>query len=309
MFNIGDKTDLNQISLTGLRAIAFMGLLIKAPHSLEEIKQAFIEYNIMGKSNSDDILRIDLNTIKLMGCEIERCSPRTNFKYVLTKHPFSLKVPKEEVVVVKKAYNKLKEKVSLDVLLEYDSLFKKIAAHICDNESKEAILGISSLRHYDTDFIKDLILDAKLKRNLVLLYKKPTLKNEILKNIVAQDVVFENDKLHLYCFDLENKKSIVLNIKRITKLISRKFQKSTIDTNIVKIKFLLKEFDPDCLEKNEVVVDAGESGYVIEGEYHNEFLATQRVLSFGSNCIVLGPEKFKNKIIEKIKEMRKTYEH
>ena len=34
----------------------------------------------------------------------------------------------------------------------------------------------------------------------------------------------------------------------------------------------------------------------------------QRVLSFGKNCTVLEPDKFKAKLIEKIKEMRNIYD-
>ena len=37
MFKTAEKTGLNQISLTGLRALVFIGLLIVKPRSLEEI--------------------------------------------------------------------------------------------------------------------------------------------------------------------------------------------------------------------------------------------------------------------------------
>ena len=87
MHRIVEKTELNQISLTGMRALILVGLLIKAPRSLEEIKETFINYNIMEKSHSNDIIRIDLNTLRAMGCEISRASIKTNYKYVLTKHP------------------------------------------------------------------------------------------------------------------------------------------------------------------------------------------------------------------------------
>ena len=41
MFKVAEKTDLNQISLTGIRALIFIGLLMNRPRSLEEIKRAF----------------------------------------------------------------------------------------------------------------------------------------------------------------------------------------------------------------------------------------------------------------------------
>ena len=42
MFKPADKTELNQISLTGMRAIVLIGLLIEAPRTLEEIREKFI---------------------------------------------------------------------------------------------------------------------------------------------------------------------------------------------------------------------------------------------------------------------------
>ena len=83
MFKPADKTELNQISLTGMRAIALIGLLVKAPRTLEEIRQKFIELNIMEPEHSDDILRIDLITLRTMGCEITKANVATDFKYIL----------------------------------------------------------------------------------------------------------------------------------------------------------------------------------------------------------------------------------
>ena len=68
MFKLLEDTELNQISLTGTRSLVLVGLLMKAPRSLEEIRKAFIELKIMEPEHSDDILRIDLNTLRTMGC-------------------------------------------------------------------------------------------------------------------------------------------------------------------------------------------------------------------------------------------------
>jgi predicted DNA-binding transcriptional regulator YafY len=62
------------------------------------------------------------------------------------------------------------------------------------------------------------------------------------------------------------------------------------------------------LENNEEIIEKTEDGFLIEGFYFNDFLATQRVLSFGSKCTVIEPLEFKKTIINKIKEMRNIYE-
>lgn len=308
MFKPVEKTELNQISLTGLRALVFIGLLITKPRSLNEIRKAFIDLHIIDETHSNDILRIDLNTIKSMGCEILRCSQKTGYKYVLQKHPFTLNIPKEEIVVLKRVYNFIKRYNNLSLLMEYDRLFKKIAFHICDNKSKEALLGISVLKYYDTEMIEELIHDCNLKRTLVLSYQKANCDNISDKKIVAQELVYKNDKLYLYGYDLNIKKSTVLNLRRIKSIKQRLFGKYNIEDTRVKIKFVLKNIDLEKLEINETIIEKLDDGYIIEGFYHNNFLAMQRILSFGKKCIVLEPQEFKDDIIKKIKEMRNIYE-
>jgi predicted DNA-binding transcriptional regulator YafY len=308
VFKLAENVELSQISLTGLRALIFIGLLIVQPRSFDEIKKKFIDLKIMDENHSDDIIRIDLNTIKIMGCDIARSSPKTNGKYVLTKHPFTLKIQQEELDVLKKVYNVLKTKVDLRTLIEYDELFKRIASYIYDETSKEELLGISSLKYYNIQTIKDLLLDCKHKRTLDLIYKKSNSATETRRLVVAQDIKFKNDKVYLYGFDLKSNKQIVLNLRRIKSIIARLIKKDNVETNNVIVKFAIKDIDINDLDINEEVIARSDDECIIEGSYHNDFIAMQRILSFGSKCTVLEPEIFKKNIINKIKEMRKIYE-
>lgn len=309
MFKTIEKTELNQISLTGIRALVLIGLLIIKPRSLDEIRKEFINMQIMENTHSNDILRIDLNTIKSMGCEISRSSPKTDYKYVLEKHPFAFKISKEEIEILKKVYNSAKSNADLYTLMEYDELFKKIAFHICDEESKEAILGVSVLKYYDIQTVKDLILDSKHKNVLDLVYCKPNTTSDSRKQILAQELVCKNDKIYLYGYDLDKEKSIILNVRRIKSILTRKIHRNTIEPQQTKVKFFVKNLKQEELESNEEIIKLTTDGSIVEGIYHNDFIATQRVLSMGNRCIVLEPQDFKDNVIEKIKEMRKNYEH
>ena len=120
-------------------------------------------------------------------------------------------------------------------------------------------------------------------------------------------VKWKNDKLYLYGHNLGNDKPIVLNLNRIKSILARKKQNQNFETNQTKIKFILKNLNKDDLSLNEEILEETLEGYMIEGAYHNEFLAIQRVLSFGSRCTVIEPFEFKEKIILKIKEMRDVY--
>ncbi len=307
MFKIADKTELNQISLTGVRGIVLAGLLIMQPRSLEEIRKAFIELNIMENENSDDILRIDLNTLKIMGCEISRASAKTGFKYVLGKHPFAFKIDDEEIGLLKKAYNQAKTHTDMLGILSYDDLFRKIASRVCEEDKKEALLGISILKRYDIEMLKDLLLDCSQGRTLNLVYKKPSSTSEESKEVVAQKLVFQNDKVYLYGFDLEKKDSVVLLVNRIKSILSRKLKKVELEQNATKIRFTMEASSFTELKDGEVILDSQDGTFDVEGNYHNDFLAMQRVLSLGSKCVVTEPVEFKNAIITKLKEMRDSY--
>ena len=156
--------------------------------------------------------------------------------------------------------------------------------------------------------IKDLICDCKYKNVLGLMYQSSGNSKEHKKQIVAQEIVYKNDKIYLYGYDLDKESPIVLNLRRIKSIISRKIQKGKIEPKLVKVKFAVKNLKENELEINEEIVGNIEAGCVVEGSYHNDFLAMQRVLSFGARCVVLEPIEFKNSIIEKIREMRKVYE-
>lgn len=308
MFKPIERADLNQISLTGMRAIVLAGLLMVAPRSLEEIRKSFLDLKLIEESHSDDILRIDINTLKVMGCEISRASAKTNYKYVLGKNPFTFEFQEGEINAIKKVYNKIKETADIALLLEYDELFKKLKDYIYDEEAKEELLGISALRYYDIDFIKELIEDCRTEKTLDIVYKKTTSINEDQKEIVAQSVVFKNDQVYLYGYDKEKEDTVTLNIKRIKSILSKKKEECKYEPKTIKIKYILTDFDIDSLDECEKVIEKRFGSYIVEGTYHNEFLALQRVLSFGPKCTVVEPSEFKAVLLSKLREMRKIYE-
>lgn len=308
MFKKAEKEDLSQISLTGLRSLVMLGLLIQEPRSLEDIRNAFMEFNIMEGSNSDDILRIDLNTLKMMGCEISRADHRTNNKFVLLNHPFKIDITQEEFNVLKRAFNKIKENADISALIRYDSLFKKISEHLCDNDIKEQFFGLSVLKNYSLDIINELRFACKKKYEIKLIYREPIRKQEVEKEIIADKVALKNDKLYFYGVDKNTKQSIYLNIKRILKILSQKKNNDNITVEPVTIKFFVTEFGYSGLEDCETILSGDiAEGFIVEGKYYNEFYAIQRILSFGSKCKVLEPTDFKNKVLEILKKMRDVY--
>ena len=306
MFKPAEKAELNQISLTGMRGLVIIGLLMEAPRTLEEIRAKLIELNILEQEHSNDILRIDLNTLRAMGCEITHANAKTNFKYVLLKHPFSLNITEEEIGTIKKSFKKIKDSANISLLLGYDALFKKLANYAGNDTIKEELYGLSAFKSYNIELIKQLMEDCKNNIVITLKYKNPSAEAESVKEILAQKVVFQNDKVYLYGYDINKKDAVILNLLRIRAILSRA-QGNGIEVKSVCVKYFLKSFGVNILEENETIIETRSDGYIIEGRYHNEFVAVQRVLSFGANCTVLEPADFREKIIQKLKNMSKNY--
>ncbi len=308
MLKPAEKEDLNQISLTGMRALVIVCLLVEAPRSLQEIRDEFLRLNILDEDSSNDILRIDLNTLRYMGWKISRATAKTNYKYVLLKQPFCLNLADDEIALLRKIYKRLRESNDINLLIKYDKLFQKIANKVCDDDSKERLLGLSIFKHFNTEMVKDLMIDAEYKNIVELEYSNPAKKSKSKKQVSVQRIVFKNDKLYLYGYDYSRRDSIVLNIQRILKILGRKPSEGGVDTPAFTIKYHLHSFGLDSLEPEEKIIESDENGYLIEGNYFNEFFAMQRVLSFGPRCTVIEPKEFKNKIIMKLQEMREVYE-
>lgn len=302
-----EKDDLCQISLTGVRSLLLLGLLIQEPRSLDDIRKEFLKYNVIKNNNSNDILRIDINTLRDAGCEISRADHRTNNKFVLLDHPFKLKLTEDEVNVLKNAFNKIKQNADISLLMKYDKLFKKIAPHISDETLKDIVLNIVPIKKYSSEILKELTAAAKNKNTVTLIYKSPALSKESTIEMIVDRIVLQNDKLYAYGLDNGSRKPIYLNLRRVLKILSQK-KGENIEIKSVTVKFKLSEFGVTGLDDNEKIISGSiAEGYIIEGNYHNEFYAIQRILSFGSRCTVLEPSNVKDKIVDVLKRMKEIY--
>lgn len=309
MLNTDIKQDLCQISLTGTRALILLELLINAPRSLAEIRKEFIKCKVMDEEHSDDIIRIDINTLKIMGCEISRADKRTDNKYVLLKHPFELDITNDEINILKRVFKKVKEKnTNIELLTRYDRLFRAIASHLTDKTKQEQLLGLSPLKQYPLDIVTELQSACTENKTVVLMYKAPAYSSGFQKEVIAQELVYKNDKMYLYGYDINKKESVTLNIKRILKILSNKNTDDKISSKPIIIKFKLTDFGVSGLNENEkILCGDAKDGFIIEGKYHNNFVATQRILSFGSACTVYEPQEFKENIITIIKKIKEIY--
>ena len=306
-----EKSDLCQISLTGVRALTMLGLLAQAPRSLQEIRDKFIALKLINSDNSDDIIRIDMNSLRAMGCEISRSSVKTNHKHELLKHPFGLSITSEEVSLLKRAYKIIKENADLKTLLDYHFLFKKMADFIFNQNIKEQLLGISALKSSNIVQMEQLAEDCKYHNIITIEYKDGGNSKLSTKNIYTEKIAMRNDKIYLFGYEFDTKRPIMYPIKRIVRVLSRKSNENkNYSTSPIEVKFFLKNFNAAGIEDCEKIIESHDNmSQILVGKYHNEFIAVQRMLSFGPECIILEPASIKQKVIDKLLAMREIYKN
>lgn len=307
MFKFDSQCNPRQISLTGVRAIVILALLNVKPCTFEEIKDFLIASNIVTREYSIDTIRIDLNTLKYIGCEISKAIKRTDNKYTLLSHPFSLLLSDEEVSTLAKIYKNIYKNLSLERLLEYDNLFEKLADAVNDEEIKERLKGISVLKGLDNNLVKEILKYTKKHTRITIAYTAGNTK-DVEYDITVEKLGFRSDKLYMYCFNHSINKRMFLNFSRLKKILCRSIVTSDVNSDDTVVEFKLKNHKNYQLDESEEILSTDGDIALVRGSYYTEFIAMQRVLSFGADCVVESPSELKENLIEKLRSMRQQYD-
>lgn len=300
--------DLRQISMTGARAVVMLMSLIEGPKDAEEIKQFVINSGVVKKDYSVDTLRIDMNTLKMNGCEISKAVKNTGNKYILHKHPFNLDLTFREINTLKKVYDKLIKTATPRLFLEYHVILDKIAEHVDDEEKRETIKGISVLKSENLDMVKQLVSDEKVHNKVKIEYVPASSKEPVVYDVSIEKLGVRSGKLYVYCLNHTLNTRSFLNVSRIRAVVSKIFDKNSDVGYDVAVKFKLYNHEDYELEDNEILMENCGDYLLLEGRYYNSFIALQRMLSFSSDCIILEPENIRLRVINDLKEMRALYE-
>ncbi len=298
--------DSKQISSTGVRAlIVLLGLLVE-PKTHNELKDFLISCGVINNVYSIDTLRMDINTLKTIGCEFDKASKKNDYKYALLSHPFKVKITSMDVCFLKEIYKSICKNASPETLLNYHYLFEKLSKLSDSEEVCESLLGISLFKDLDLKIIKTLFADEKHNNKIQIQYAT-TKKKDVIYDVTIEKLAMRSDKLYAFCYNHTFAKRMFLKVKNIKEILCKYFDRtSKVGLDIV-VKFRLKHSYRYQLEPNETIIDSSTQELFIEGMYFNTFIAVQRILSFGSDCTVVEPTEIKELVIEKLLEMRELY--
>ena len=300
-----DRVTYNLMSFTAFKSMLIFSILLDGPKTYEEIREIFLSQKYLNETFSIDTLRVYINSLERMGCEIIRSKKSEGSKYILVKHPFELNITDEYAKQILKIYKAISETISVEDLLSITKFFKKISIGIKNESLKEKILNISPLTKLNTDILKTLIKACRKKEELTVMYNSPGSKIKPI-NIIAEELYIKNNKVYLVGESPTHENKPNLLVSRIKEIPVIKLDKTITPKDKVIIGCEIYNNNIP-LEPNEKVISSNEKTRIIEISSDNLFRARQRVLSMGADCKILYPESFKLDILEILKRMKEEY--
>lgn len=308
-FLTNNTVSCNLMSLTGYRTLVILQALIESPKSIDEINDYLFHNQYIQERFSSDTLRIYINSLRTIGCDIIGANKSNDKKYKLISHPFNYNIPKSQLKAIAKLYKNFYDKVDIKDVITIEKLFQKIALSIKDENTKGFLRGLSRLKGIDQDVLNDLLIHCKNKNQIKFLYNSPKSGEKEIE-IIADKLAFKSEKLYLWGNNLTHKEYSFFALDRILKICSIKMLKSNETFPPLKIIYELYNCNENyILESDEKIVETFEDKIIVEAIGNNEFSLIQKVLSKAGSCKVIQPEDFKNKILDKLKLMEKNYEN
>lgn len=296
-----------EFSPVAARILLVLIALLSGPKSYQELYQFIRECGLVNGAYSINTMRTDIATLKAAGCDIGKATKKNDYKYRLKSHPFSIKLDLNDTHFLKYAYDCIIKSATPETLLNYHYVFIKLARMVSDNSIKEVLLGISIFKRMDLSIVEDLVTDEKHNNKIQILY---SLKNkEVVYDITLEKVCIRSEKLYAFGYNHTLGKRTFLKLSKIKKIIAKFFDKNSKIGLDAYVKFKLSNVSQYSLEKNETIIETLGDGddVIIEGRYYNDFIALQRILSFGDDCIVIEPIEMRECVIEKLLEIKELY--
>lgn len=315
MLNNLQLKDINPviINLTGVRLLVLFALLVESPKSAEEINAYFQENNYPKDLFSVDTLRNDLNALRNAGCTISRADKSSHYRYNLSSHPFELNIDKSMALSFSKIYHKYLKILPVQYLISIDNLLNILSDYTTDKESAEILKGISIIKNIDKDIIETLTIAIKHKNTVLFKYKAPYI-GVVDYEFIPDKFEIRSKKLYINGYLKNYNRSSFLPISRITSKVTERLklnETKPINKEIYTTIYELRNTAKLNFTENEEerILETNIDKIIVEYKTDSFFKITQKVLSYGPNCTVLGPEGARIMIINTLQQMRKIYEN
>lgn len=135
---------------TAYRIFKLLQWLIQAPMSVDAMNRRFKAEPLIGKAVSNDSIWLYINTLKALGCNIRRPSPKNDFQYEMLSHPFGLSLTEAQLDSLSQAKAFAQQRFTRQEMKALDGLLKKIVAYsVCDNPQEMVEQLFARSRSFD----------------------------------------------------------------------------------------------------------------------------------------------------------------
>lgn len=302
------KVTYNLMSFTGYKALILFSLLTEGAKSYEEIRTYFLNHPYLQESISIDTLRVYINSLKRIGCEVKRIRGEDKIsRYMILSHPFELKLTLEQVKSIEKVYKSIVKNMDIKELLAMDNLFEKIGNYIKDEDFIQNMKRISMLKDVDKNLLQELLDCCEKKEQIIISYNSPNSGTKDIE-MISDKVEVLNGKVYLYGFGFEYNQYGTFLISRINCIKDIKPSSDTPHLQTTKVVYELN-CSPEkiALSENERVIDKNNNKTIIEAITSNKFLLNQKLLEYGPLCKIIYPKDYKEQFVNLLNDMKAGY--
>ena len=303
------KVTYNLISFTGFKALLLFSLLVDGPKTYIQIADKFRNHPYLKESIAPDTVRVYINSMRKIGCEILSERDGKTYYYRLVYSPYMLDINENQVKGLIKVYKLLSSTTSIEELLDLHEFLLKLKDYVKDESVLEKINNASIIKGVNIDILKQLIKLVKQKEQIIFTYASTNTTTKDI-DMLLEDFVIKNNKIYIKGLSKNYDNKLLLLVNRVKKIKEvKKVKDITSDmTNVMKIRYEyfgdINDFD---LNNDERIIEKLTDRIVVEIDCENEFFARQRILSFADKARVISPESYRKQFIKCLQEMEKEY--
>jgi predicted DNA-binding transcriptional regulator YafY len=296
----------NLMSLTGYRTLILLDALIESPKSLEELNECFLQNQYIKEKFSSDTLRLYINSLRKIGCEITKASKSTKNRYILQSHPFTLDITRSQLLAISKIYKNIYTKISISEIIACENLFQKVSKIIGSPKAIGYLQNLSVLKNIDINLLKTLMAYARRKNEINFLYSSPN-SGDIEVCMATDKLAFKSKKLYLCGYSSLHDDYAYLRVDRIKKILSVSLKNENKETKVFKVVFTIASKNEYIPLEDETVISKTEDKYTVEKSAKSKFRLVQDMLFRVNECEIIEPADIKSEILQKLKEMEGLY--
>jgi len=309
-----ESKDFDSISVTALRIISILNLLLNEPLNDTEINLKLQDIIKGFRPLSKDTICIYINTLRAIGCEISRPTKNNGYKYTLKSHPFHMNFSRDELNSVIEVRKYISTLGNWKLAVEIDELFEQIYEQM-SNESKKFFMTYKKSELCREIDVKNISPDITLlekycseNKNITLVYESPSSGCREI-NMSAEKLTLENGSMYIWGFCKTHNETIYLRLDRIKSIKLSHCCENRIKCKILDVKYKISKTSAFlCIPyEGDKIIRETEKEFLIQAKIANKFKFIQEILSYGYSCTILSPQSLRFEVIAKLNKMSEVY--